>query len=335
MAKSHARSYRENGSVQLVACCDVVESKLRTFAEEWDIPAVYTDFREMIEKEDLDGISNVTPDSQHAPVSIYAMQKGIAVLCEKPMASSLEEAEEMRRTAGENGVIGMVNYSKRSSSGLQYARELIRKGGIGRIMHVEASYLQSWLVTDEWGDWRVDPRFTWRLSTAHGSSGTLGDIGCHIYDMAAFLCGDITDLYCRVETYDKGIPAGRIGEYVLDANDSMIAAVTFVGGAIGTIHATRWATGYINREFVRVYGDRGTVEVDFDKSKTTYQFFSAETRSWQTVECDATPSNYDRFVTALQTGRKDESDFENGYRVQKYLHYSVISDREKRSIRIE
>ena len=158
----------------------------------------------MIEKEDLDGISNVTPDSQHAPVSIYAMQKGIAVLCEKPMASSLEEAEEMRRTAGENGVIGMVNYSKRSSSGLQYARELIRKGGIGRIMHVEASYLQSWLVTDEWGDWRVDPRFTWRLSTAHGSSGTLGDIGCHTFD-APFWALDL-GLPTKVEVERKEPP---------------------------------------------------------------------------------------------------------------------------------
>ena len=332
MAKSHARAYMENPDCEVVACCDVDRETGTAFAETWDIPRIYTDFKEMIEKEELDGISNVTPDAHHASISLFAMENGLAVLCEKPMATSLEEAEGMRQTARRTGMIAMVNYSKRSSYGLQHAKELIKKGGIGRIMHVEASYLQSWLAALDWGDWREDRRFTWRLSKAHGSLGTLGDIGCHIYDMATFLCGDIVELYCRLETYDKGVD--RIGEYVLDANDSLAATVTFEGGAIGTIHSTRWASGYKNREFVRVYGDRGTVEVDFDKSKDTCQVFTVDSGEWETVTCEATPDNYERFVTAVRTGKNDVSDFENGYKIQQYLHFSELSQEKKGPVAI-
>ena len=332
MAKSHARAYQENPECEVIACCDVDEERASAFAKTWKISEVYTDYKTMITELDLDGISNVTPDAFHASISMYALDNGVAVLCEKPMASSLKEAEEMRQTARKAGLIAMVNFSKRNSTGLQYAKKFIDEGGIGRIIHVEASYLQSWLAAADWGDWREDSRFTWRLSTAHGSLGTLGDIGCHIYDMASFLCGDIVELYCRLETFDKGVD--RIGEYVLDANDSLAATVTFSGGAIGTIHSTRWAPGYKNREFVRVYGDKGTVEVDFDKSKETCQVFVLDREEWETVNCEATPSNYERFVMALKTGEQDVSDFENGYKIQQYLHFSELSQEKNAPVSI-
>jgi predicted dehydrogenase len=242
----------------------------------------------------------------------------------------------MLQAARKSGLINMVNYSKRNSSGLQHAARLVREGGIGRIMHVEASYLQSWLVTGDWGDWRTNRRFTWRLSTKHGSSGVLGDLGCHIFDMAVFLCGDIAELFCRLETYDKGIAGNRIGEYELDANDSLAATVQFANGALGTIHSTRWAPGFINREFVRAYGDRGSVEVDFDKSLHTYQIFRGTSgEKWQTVKCEATSSNYDRFIGSIETGDNDESDFENGYKIQAYLQGCVQSNKLQKPVKIK
>ena len=158
MAKGHARAYQKNREVELVACCDVKAEKLSLFAETWNIPVTYSDYREMISKEKLDGVSIVTPDSSHASISIDVLDSGVAVLCEKPMATSLAEAEQMLAAAEKSRLINMINYSKRNSSGLQEAARLVREGGLGRIMHVEASYLQSWLVTNDWGDWRTNPR---------------------------------------------------------------------------------------------------------------------------------------------------------------------------------
>ena len=334
MAKSHVRSYQEQRDVEVVACCDLLEERVAEFADTWKIPNRYTDFARMLDEQDLDGVSVVTPDTTHADVTIGVLARGVPVLCEKPMASTLKEAEDMHEAWTNTGTIAMVNYSKRNSAGLQNARDLIQAGEIGDLRHVEASYLQNWLVSSKgWGDWRELPRFLWRLSTRHGSAGALGDLGCHIYDMTAFLCGDITEIYCRLETYDKGVD--RIGDYVFDANDSMVATVTFAGGAIGTIHSTRWAPGYRNREFVRVYGTRGTVEVDFDKSLDTYQLFPSDAETWQTIECGKTPTNYERFVSSIRSGENDESDFPNALKVQKYLHFSMISNQENRPVPVK
>jgi len=334
MAKNHVKAYQEIKGVSVVAGADIVVENLATFCDTWKIPGRYADYREMLLKEKLDGVSIVAPDKVHAETSIAALDRGVPVLCEKPMATTLEEAQRMVATWKRAGVVAMGNYSKRNAAGLQKARDLIRLGRIGTIRHVEASYLQSWLASTDWGDWRDNPRLTWRLSTRHGSQGVLGDLGCHIYDMAAFLCGDIDELYCRLETYDKGIPGNSIGEYVLDANDSMVATVTFASGVIGTIHSTRWAPAYVNREFIRVYGESGTIEVDFNRSQKACYLYTVAAEEWETVETTPTPSNYERFVKAIRDGHDDESDFANGLKVQRYLDASFASDRERRAQKV-
>ena len=335
MARGHVKAFKALDEVEVPCCCDILEDKVNAFADQWEIERRYTDYRKMVECEKLDGITIVARDSAHAPISIDLLEMGMPVLCEKPMANSLGEAEKMLQAAREGGVVNMVNYSKRNSSGLQKAHELIKGGGIGRIMHVETSYLQSWIATSDMGDWRTDARWLWRLSTKDGGLGTLGDIGSHIYDMASYLCGDIDEIYCRLETFDKGVGGNRIGEYTLDANDSMVSTVKFRCGALGTIHATRWASGYRNREFIRVYGDEGTVEVDFEQSQNTYRYYSNSSGEWQSVACEDTPSNYERFVRAIRTGQGDGSDFANGYKIQSYLHFSLLSDSQQKPVKVK
>lgn len=335
MARAHVKAFKVLGEVEVPCCCDILEDKVNAFADQLEIEGRYTDYKQMVEAEQLDGITIVAPDSSHAPISIDLLKMGVPVLCEKPMATSLGEAENMLQTARNAGVVNMVNYSKRNSSGLQEAHGLITSGGIGRIMHVESSYLQNWLASNELGDWQTDPHWLWRLSAQNGGSGTLGDIGSHVYDMASFLCGDIDEIYCRLETFDKGVEGNQIGEYTLDANDSMVSTVTFECGALGTIHATRWASGYRNREFIRVYGDEGTVEVDYEQSAGTYRYYSNKTAEWQTVACKDTPSNYERFVRAIQSGQRDGSDFSNGYKIQSYLHFSLLSDSQQKPVKVQ
>jgi predicted dehydrogenase len=334
MAAAHANAYQAVKGVKITSCCDIFEDKAKAFAEKFQIGRWYGDFKRMLAEEKLDGVSIVSTDATHAKISIAALERGIPVLCEKPMAVTVTEAEEMLKAAKKAGVISMINFSKRNSSGLQAAKKHIAQGKIGRIMHVDAQYLQSWLTTKHWGDWRTGSAWLWRLSTRHGSGGVLGDIGCHIYDMAGFLCGDIEDIYCALKTYPKA-KGDKIGEYVLDANDSFVSTVTFKNGALGTVHCSRWATGHCNREYICVYGDKGAVEVDFEKGMSLYRRYDSASDVWETIGCKRTPSNYERFIAAIKTGKNDASDFENGIKIQKYLHASFVSDKMGKPVKLE
>jgi predicted dehydrogenase len=339
MAHDHARRFRKIRGVRLAACCDIVPHRAKAFAAEFGIPRWYADHTAMLDDGALDAVAVVTVDAAHAPVSLAAIERHLAVLCEKPLATSLAEARRMRDAAGRTGVVTQVNFSYRNSSGAQAAAALIASGGIGRVLHVEASYLQSWLAQDSWGDWRTKEALTWRLSTRHGSGGVLGDIGCHIYDLATLLAGDIAAIACEMKTFDKGIPENRIGPYVLDANDSFASVVGLAGGGVGTVHATRWGTGHHNSLRVRVFGDEGAVMVDLDRGFGRYWVVrgraAMRAADWKEVRARATPSQQERFVAAIRAGRSDVCDFAQGARVQAYLDASLRSARAHRAVRVK
>ncbi|MCY2929590.1 MAG: Gfo/Idh/MocA family oxidoreductase [Planctomycetota bacterium] len=338
MANGHADNFSKMKGVRLTACCDIVEGKAREFAAKWKIPAVYGDFRKMLARETLDAVSVVTTDAAHAAASIAAAKRGLHVMCEKPLATSVAEARRMLAAVRKAGVINMVNFSYRNSCGLQAAAKVVAAGGIGRVIHVESSYLQSWLVSRVWGDWRKNPALLWRLSSRHGSLGTLGDIGCHILDMTAFLGGEIDRIACQLKTFDKGVRGNRLGEYVFDANDSFAATLGFAGGGLGAIHSSRWACGHLNSLRARVYGDKGGIEVDLDRDGSGYRICTGreavEKGLWKEVKCPPTPNNYQRFIRAIRTGRPDPSDFANGLKVQTYLASCVASDRLGKPVRV-
>jgi len=338
MGNSHARRLSAIPGVKLTACCDIVQARAEEFARKWNIPAVYSDYHELLDREELDGVCNVTPDAAHAEVALAALRRGVHILSEKPLATSLADARKMAAAAAKAGMINVVNFSYRDSCGLQAAAKAVAAGKIGQVRHVEASYLQSWLVSKRWGDWRSSPALTWRLSTRHGSAGVLGDLGCHIYDLTTLLAGEIEAIHCRLETFDKGVPGNRLGPYVLDANDSFVSSVVFANGAIGTIHSTRWATGHLNSLRARVYGDEGAIEVDLDAGYDFYRICRGKTAvaqcAWKTVRCRPTPNNYVRFVRGIRTGQNPPNDFAAGARIQAYLHYSQQSDRLGRSVKV-
>lgn len=336
IANWHAGRFTKMKGVSVVACCDIIPEKAKAFAEKWKIPRRYTDYRELLEKEDLDAVSVAAVDSAHAPVSLAAVEKGRAVLCEKPMAVTLADARKMRDAALKKGVPNMINFSYRNSSAVQAASKLIADGGIGRIIHIEASYLQSWLVQAAWGDWKTSSGWMWRLSRRHGSLGVLGDIGCHIYDMTSFLAGDFKSIACTLKVFDKGVPGNRSGEYVFDANDSFVSTVNFVNGGLGTVHSSRWASGHINSLRNRIFGDKGAIEIDLDTSYDQFRIArgakALEKANWQVVKCKPTPDNFQRFADCVMKGKKDASDFVNGVKVQSYLHTSVLSDRFRKPV---
>ncbi|MHC4871507.1 MAG: Gfo/Idh/MocA family protein [Planctomycetota bacterium] len=339
MAAGHARSFSEIKGCNVIAACDIDKKKVAAFAETHGIEKTYVDYKELLKDKKLDAVTIVTNDATHVPISLASLKAGKHVLCEKPLATNLADAKKAAKAAKKSGLINMVNFSKRNSSGLQKAAELIKKGEIGRVMHVEASYFQEWLSN---GAWKVNPALTWRLNTEAGSTGVMGDLGCHIYDMSELLCGDFKTIDCRMKTFKKNVKNEKFKGHKLDANDSFLTTVEFGSGALGSIQSSRWASGFGNREYIRVFGDDGHIEVDFGEGIDCYKIYKvnktrpifAATGKMKTVKCKKTPTNYERFIKAIKTGKNDVCDFENGAKIQAYLHYSFESDKKKGPVKV-
>ena len=329
MAKTHAAAFGQIPGVALVAAVDVDAARARAFAAAHGIRRTFSSLEALLASDvACDAITNVTPDRFHAPVSCAALKAGKHVLCEKPLAVDHAEARRMVKAAHAAGVVHLVNFSYRNWPAIQGIARVDARGAIGELRHVEASYLQVWLVSHAWGEWRKLPKWLWRLSSRHGSNGVLGDVGVHIVDFATFPCGPLAEVFCRLKTFPKA-PGNRIGEYPLDANDSAVLNVVFTNGALGTIHTTRWCAGHANRLALKIAGTKGTIDFDSEHSTTAYRLCKGKavhTATWETVEEKPTPTNYERFIRAIRTGKPEQPDFDCGAEVQRVLDACLASD---------
>lgn len=332
MANMHAESFKSQDNVKVVAGCDIDEGRANTFVAKHGIEKAYTDFGRMLNESGCDAVAVVTPDATHAALSIQALNAGKHVFCEKPLATSADDANKMVTVAKETGLINMVNLTYRNSAAWQELLQMTQSGELGTIRHVQAHYLQSWLTTKDWGDWKTSPGWLWRLSCAHGSKGALGDIGVHILDFATMPVGPVSSLYCRLKTFEKA-PDNRIGEYTLDANDSAMINLEFTNGALGSVAVTRFATGHKNSLLLTVYGDKAAVRLDLDASYSLMEIcrIGADgcNQPWERIYCAKTPNNYVRFVESIRSGVNDQPDFARGAEVQKMLDACELSDANK------
>lgn len=327
MANQHAVKFASIRGCKVVAACDLDAGRVQKFAETHHIPRTFTDVHALLASADIDAVSIVTPDAYHAPLTLASIAAGKHVLCEKPLALNYQDAKKMVAAAKKTGVVNMVNLSYRDWPAIQAIAKRIAKNTLGDIRHVEASYFQAWLVSKAWGDWRTMPAWLWRLSKNHGSNGVLGDVGVHIVDFATFPVGPISKVYCQLKTFSKA-KNNRVGEYLLDANDSAVMNVTFKNGAIGTIHTTRWCGGHANRLFLKIAGTMGSVEFDSDRAVNTYRICSGknlDTNTWIDVDCHPTPNNYQRFIRAIQSGVHDAPTFQQGAEAQRVLDACLVS----------
>lgn len=323
MARTHAKAYATIPGARIVAGVDSRPEVLADFCKAHAIPNGFATLDEALAWGAFDAVSNVTPDAAHHPTTLPLLAAGKHVLCEKPLAVSHAEAREMAAAAAVAGVVNMVNLSYRHDvPELTKAAELVAAGALGNLRHFEASYLQSWLTQGAWGDWQTDPRWLWRLSTAHGSKGVLGDVGIHILDFATFAAGSMpADISCRLKTFHKA-PGDRIGEYPLDANDSFVMEVELENGAIGTISATRFAPGHHNDLRLRLYGDRGGLLVSYEKGVGRLEAClgpDMATATWREIAVPPVPTLYRRFVDAVRTKTPVEPSFAHGAALQAVL----------------
>jgi len=333
MANSHAKQFASIEGVTLVGGVDVDPKRVEAFNAAHGIERGFGSLDAALAWGEFDAVANVTPDSIHHPTTLAALAAGKHVFCEKPLATDYAKAIEMAEAAENAGLVGMVNLTYRNVAELQKARQIVESGEIGKVKHVEASYLQSWLVSKAWGDWRTESKWLWRLSKKHGSNGTLGDIGIHILDFAVYGAGsDIDHVFCRLKTFEKA-EGNKIGEYELDANDSFAMTLELENGALGVVHATRWATGHFNELRLRVYGEKGGVEVQHTLEWSKLRVCvgdDAETGTWRDLAVDPVPTNYMRFVEAVRTGQTLEPSFRHAANLQKVLDLATVTDRDRR-----
>jgi predicted dehydrogenase len=243
-----------------------------------------TDWRAVVERDDIDLIDVCTPGDSHAEIAIAALEAGKHVLCEKPLANTVAEAEAMvaaAEAAAGRGQVAMVGFNYRRLPAPALARQWIAEGRLGTIRQVRAVYLQ---------DWIIDPQFplVWRLRKELAGSGALGDIGAHAVDLAQFMLGDqITGVSGLTETFIKQRPvlgaagAGltatggeELGEVTVD--DAALFLARFDGGAIGTFEASRFATGRKNALRIEVNGSDGSVAWDMESMNELSYFDNSD-----------------------------------------------------------
>ncbi len=241
-------------------------------AGRWGWAESATDWREVVARDDIDIVDIVTPGDSHAEIAIAALEAGKHVLCEKPLANSVAEAEAMAdaaQRAAERGIFSMVGFTYRRVPAVTLLRDLIADGLVGTVQQVRAAYRQDWLV---------DPGMplAWRLQKEHAGSGALGDIGAHIIDMTQFVTGQsVESVSGTMDTIVKQRPvqatasglsatAGEgFGEVTVD--DVAIFTGRLSGGALAAFEATRFATGRKNALTIEVSGDKGALAFDLEE----------------------------------------------------------------------
>jgi predicted dehydrogenase len=247
MGRAHAHALITLGHMtdvrpQLVALGGRDEGRLREMAERFGFARTTTDWRELI-ADDVDVLLNLGPNHLHAEPTIAAARAGKHVLCEKPLARSAAEARTMQV---DGPVVTMCGFNYRFVPAVRRARDLIATGELGDIRHFRGTYRQSWGTSEE---------DLWRFDAAQAGGGAIGDLASHVVDLARFLVGDLATIAPVTATF---VPGRTV-------DDAVAAAVAFADGAIGTIEATRFATGEANRFTWEVNGSRGSLAFDLER----------------------------------------------------------------------
>lgn len=240
---------------------------------------VETDWRALVARDDVDLVDVCTPGDTHAEIAVAALAAGKHVLCEKPLANSVAEAEEMVRAAdaaAEHGIRAMVGFTYRRVPAVALARELVAEGRLGTLRHVRAQYLQDW-IADE------DAPLSWRLDKARAGSGALGDIGAHAVDLAQFITGErVTGVSGLLETFVHERPvaaefsglhgAAGAGRGPVTVDDAALFTARLSGGAVASFEATRFAWGRKNAIRIEVNGSLGSLAFDFEDMNVLHWF---------------------------------------------------------------
>ncbi|WP_089968716.1 Gfo/Idh/MocA family protein [Lihuaxuella thermophila] len=354
MGKAHSNGYRnlpyffDTPAVPVLqAIAGRDEQGVKAAAETMGWASYETDWRRLLERDDIDVIDIVTPNNVHAEMAIAAAEAGKHVLCEKPLAMTVEQAKRMVDAVKKAGVVHMICHNYRFAPAVQFAKKLIEEGRLGKIYHIRAQYLQ---------DWIMDPKFplVWRLRKEVTGSGAHGDIAAHILDLARFLVGEFSEVVGMMETFIKERPlgemtgglnasanSGKMGQ--VDVDDCSAFLARFENGAVGVFEATRFAAGNRNGNRFEINGEKGSIRWDLENMNNLQVYLTDDEpglQGFRTINCTEEHHPYagaywpaghiigyehtfinlmKEFMEGIVNGTSPAPNFEDGYRNQLVL----------------
>jgi predicted dehydrogenase len=254
MGKAHSNAYKTLPYMaypppyvpQLVAIAGRNEEAVSEAARRYGFESYVTDWRRLVEDDRVQLFDNSGPNNLHTEPSIAAAEAGKHVVCEKPLGRDANESYEAWRRVEAAGVKHMCAFNYRFVPAVRLARDIIESGDLGDITHFRGAYLQEWGAIDD---------EVWRFDRAAAGSGALGDLGAHVIDLARYLVGEIESVAGTTATFKPG----------RDVDDAVESVVSFEGGAVGTIEASRFATGRKNAFSWEVNGSEGSVAFDLER----------------------------------------------------------------------
>jgi predicted dehydrogenase len=373
MGKAHSQAYALTPMFfpgvpkpVMKAICGRDEAAVKQAAEQFGWESWTADWRQLVARDDIDMIDINTPSDSHKDIAVAAAKAGKHVFCEKPLALTLSDAREMLNAAESAGVKHMIGFNYRFVPAVRLAKKLISEGRIGEIRHIRAVFLQ---------DWIVDPQFplVWRLQKDIAGSGANGDLNAHIIDLARYLVGEFSEVIGMSETFIKERPiivsdrgglrnvqgdsSAPMGQVTVD--DSTIFLARFLGGAIGTFEATRFATGRNCANSFEINGSKGSLRFDFERMNELDVYFredAEDVRGFRTVHATQGPHAYAdawwpaghsigfaetfvhevvEFMESMRDNRIPSPSFLDGVKCQEVLEAVDLSIESRRWVKID
>lgn len=329
----HLPSLKSHPHAQIAAICGRDRARADAMAAKYGIPHVFTDYRAMIEQADLQALIVSVPDDLHHAITMDALAAGLHVLCEKPLASSAEQARQIYEQAEAAGVKHMVLFTYRWLPQYQYLHELAAQGFLGRPYQADLHFRM---------DYGRDGSYKWRFDRRR-ANGVLGDLGSHMIDLARWCVGDIARVNAHLTTFFER--PGVDGQPLDPANDSAVLMLEFANGAQGTIQVNALVRGFQHdwQQQIALFGEHGALEATADTRTEIYSARSNEEhmqqlpiphRFWGSVEpgktWDVLFSNsvgVRLFVDAIVEGRPIEPTFYDGLKTQEVVDAAIESHR--------
>ncbi|MHA6485478.1 Gfo/Idh/MocA family protein [Paenibacillus sp. strain BS8-2] len=286
MGKAHSNAYRalpmffpKAVQPEMKVICGRDPEGLEAARAQFGWEQAETDWKKLVNRTDIDLIDINAPSDAHKAIALAAAEAGKHIFCEKPLALTLEDSREMLAAAEKAGVKHMVGFNYRFAPAVQLAKKIISDGRLGQIYHFRGVFLQ---------DWILDPSFplVWRLQKEIAGSGSHGDLGAHVIDMARFLVGEFSEVIGMSDTFVKQRPIAsamtglsakggaseEMGDVTVD--DATVFMARFDNGAMGSIEATRFAAGHRCTNAFEINGSKGSIKFDFERMNELQVYFA-------------------------------------------------------------
>ncbi|MHC4462734.1 MAG: Gfo/Idh/MocA family protein [Planctomycetota bacterium] len=267
MGRTHSNAYNKVKNFfdvpydpVLQVVCGLEDKEAKAFAEKWGYNSHTTDWHKVVEDENIDVVEICVPNNIHAEIAIAAAKAGKAIICEKPLALNVPQAEEMVKAVEEAGVPTLVSFNYRRVPAVTLAKQLIDEGRLGKIFHYRANFLQDWTISKEVPQGGMA---TWRLDIKAAGSGVTGDLLAHCIDTAMWHNGPITDVCAMTETFVKERMHAETGKVEPVGIDDACAFIChYDNGSLGIFESTRYARGHKALYTFEINGEHASIKWD-------------------------------------------------------------------------